>query len=99
MSECKNCMAWCWEPNAIMAATGRPVMPKHHPNCPAYEPPKKYINIKLVGHGNYTVEMSMQGIGILLDEIKESQASEKWEIKIVEMFENEYKSLPEFEGH
>lgn len=93
MTEC-SCKNWCRRPGE--EGTGD-VICEHHPNCPAHEGKKRFASIKLIGGGQYT--QPFNELFVLIDEIKEGQTGEKWEIEIIEMYQEEYDKLPEFTGH
>jgi len=60
-----------------------------------------YAKIKLNIGGTYLQPLSE--LGVLIDEIKNAAAEKSmlscWNIQLVEMSEEEYKTIPEFEGH
>ena len=60
---------------------------------------KKYVKIHLLQHGTYIQKQTASDLYILVDEVCEGEVGERWEIEIVEMTEDEYAGLPEFEGH
>lgn len=62
---------------------------------------KIYAKIKLIGHGGYIQEIDK--LNVLIDEIKAAAEGRDleatWNIRLVEMDEEEYKNLPEFAGY
>ena len=58
---------------------------------------KRYVRITLDGGGCYA--QPEEALNVLIDEIKDSEVGAKWTVELVEMTQEEYDRLPEFEGH
>jgi hypothetical protein len=58
----------------------------------------KYLKIyNETAQGGYTTSLS-EAISIV-DEFREGEVGEKWNVTVIEMSEEEYEALPEFEGY
>lgn len=60
----------------------------------------KYLRIHLIGGGVYI--QPLNHLSILIDEIQnaaENAESAHWDLKLIDMTEEEYQALPEFTGH
>lgn len=87
------CSSWVREPEQTDG-----VLTRHHPQCPCFEGKKKYFKITLHGGGSY-----IQPIGDLtsaiIGETDGADPGTKWTLELLEMYEEQYKTLPEFQGH
>jgi hypothetical protein len=57
---------------------------------------KKYATLSYDGRG-YSVPLSQAGAA-LNDVLEAAEVDDKWEVKIVEMTDEQFDNLPEFEG-
>ena len=68
----------------------------HHPNCKQFKQ-ERFVRITLHGGGIYTQPADY--LGPLLEEIAEAPPGTSWNVELVEMTQEEFDRMPEFEGH
>lgn len=56
-----------------------------------------FAKVTLRGGGSYV--QPMDELGVLIDEIKEGSVGEHWDVDLIEMSQEDYEKLPEFQGH
>jgi hypothetical protein len=64
----------------------------------AVSPKKKFLIIwNITAGGGYTQPFT--NLDVLLEEVREGEIGEKWSLEIVEMTQEDYDLLPEFNGY
>ena len=61
------------------------------------KPLKLYAQVSLEGGGIYT--QPLDKLDVLVSEIQEGDAGDKWTVELVAMTEEAYNAMPDFAGH
>jgi hypothetical protein len=62
-------------------------------------PKKRYLKVKSVSQGSFYIdELNDTNIGMVADMLNDSEVDDGYELTIIEMTEEEFKNLPEFDG-
>lgn len=88
-----ECSSWC----RVFADTGG-ILTEHHPRCEHHVGKQRYAKITL--HGGATYVQPLDDLHQALDgELRDAEPGQRWTIELVEMYPEQYRDLPEFQGH